>query len=450
VISRPGRFQLSSQQLRTAARSWLAQRLKAEGALHFLQKKTVPLHRHSSWYYWGNVLLTLFIVQALTGIMLLFYYRPTPETAFESVRTIVLDARHGWWIRSVHAWSANLMVGAAFVHLFSTFFLKSYRRPRELTWLSGMGMFFVLLGFGFSGYLLPWNELSFFATKVGTGIVETTPLVGHSLKIFLRGGEEVGAASLTRFFAIHVTVLPSLMLAVLAAHLFLIQVHGMSLPPSIESRPSSKSRVFFPDFVLREAAVACLLIALVVSLAALFPWGVGQKADPMHPTPPDIRPEWYFLFMYKALQWLPAKIGPWDGGSIGVLLFAGLFAVLLGVPFLDHAPARSRSGRFWRLAGAGFAAFLLITTFLATWKSPDEHTSNPPQNAAAVTNIEVGDGVDALRESAPSIDEQQKRKSRESLPVLVLFLAVALTTAYFLWSKSRDLEKLRERGFFDS
>ncbi|MBN2371439.1 MAG: cytochrome bc complex cytochrome b subunit [Vicinamibacteria bacterium] len=440
------RPRFAPRQIRTAAGNWLARRIKADGVLRFLQKKTVPLHRHSSWYYWGNAVLTLFMVQVLTGIALLFHYQPTPDTAFESVRTIVLDARFGWWIRSVHAWSANIMVGAAFVHLFSAYFLKSYRRPRELTWLSGMGMCFILLGFGFSGYLLPWNELSFFATKVGTGIVETTPLVGHFLKIFLRGGEEVGGSSLTRFFAIHVAVLPSLMLALLAAHLFLVQVHGMSLPPSLETRPTVKTRAFFPEFVLREAAVACLLIAVVVSLAALFPCEVGQKADPMQPTPPDIRPEWYFLFMYEALQWLPAKIGPWDGGFIGVFLFSGLFAVLFAIPFLDRSPAHGRSGRFWRFAGAGFAAFLLITTFLATREAPDETASHSLREAATESETMSARNAD----TAPSVDEEQKRKARDSMPALVIFLTLALATACFLWVKSRDIETLRKRGFFDS
>jgi quinol-cytochrome oxidoreductase complex cytochrome b subunit len=435
---------------RLAVREWLRSRIRIAGVLHFLGHKTVPLHRHTTWYYWGNILLTLFMIQACTGVALLFYYQPTPATAYESVRRIALDTQNGWWIRSLHAWSANLMVGAAFVHLFSVYFLKSYRRPRELTYLSGMGMFFVLLGFGFSGYLLPWNELSFFATKVGTGIAETTPFIGHALKVFLRGGEEVGAASLTRFFAIHVAVLPSALMALLSLHFFLIQVHGMSVPPSLSDSPT-RSRFFFPDFVLREAAIACLLIAIVVSLAAFFPWEIGQKADPMHPTPPDIRPEWYFLFMYKALQWLPATIGPWNGGTVGVMFFAALFAALAAVPFLDRGQSRQASADGWRIAGIAFLVFVLITTALAMRKSVDQAPETTQALSRPVSGATAAQAsTNTAAAPAVSADEQQRRRSRASRTNVTVILVLALSTAYFLWSKARDIERLREQGFFEA
>ena len=145
---------------------WLDERFGAGAVEAFLRHKTVPVHRHMVWYFFGGMTLFLFVVQVLTGILLLLYYRPTPNDAFESVQYIVTQVRFGWLIRSVHSWSANLMIFTAFVHMFSVYFLKAYRKPRELTWITGMFLFFVLLGFGFSGYLLPWNTLAFFATKV--------------------------------------------------------------------------------------------------------------------------------------------------------------------------------------------------------------------------------------------------------------------------------------------
>jgi cytochrome b6 len=135
--------------------------------------------------------LFLFVIQAATGILLLLYYQPSESAAFESVRFIMTQVRFGWLIRSVHGWCANLLIAVAFAHMFSTFFLKSYRKPRELTWLSGMFLLFLMLGFGFSGYLLPWNTLSYFATMVGTNIAGQLPLLGESLLRFLRGGENV-------------------------------------------------------------------------------------------------------------------------------------------------------------------------------------------------------------------------------------------------------------------
>src|SRR5512146_1547449 len=135
-----------------------------------LKKKTVPQHRLSYWYFLGGITLFLFFVQIATGILLLLYYRPSSNEAFESVQYIMTQVQFGWLIRSIHSWSANLMIFTAFAHMFSVLFLKAYRKPRELTWISGVILLVLAMGFGFSGYLLPWNTLAFFATKVGTDI----------------------------------------------------------------------------------------------------------------------------------------------------------------------------------------------------------------------------------------------------------------------------------------
>ncbi len=204
----------------------------------------MPVHRHSVWYYMGGITLFLVGVQVFTGILLLLYYRPSAGEAYESVKFIVSQVEFGWLIRNVHSWSANLLIFMAFVHLFSTLFLRSYRKPRELTWVTGVLLLFVMMGFGFSGYLLPWNELAFFATKVGTGIAGAVPGVGHFLLRFLRGGDDVTGATLTRFYGIHVAVLPAVMTVILGLHLLFIQRQGMSVPPSVERarRPARRSR----------------------------------------------------------------------------------------------------------------------------------------------------------------------------------------------------------------
>jgi len=150
--------------------TWLDERLDLSGVRHFIAEKGVPVHTQKIWYYLGGMTLFLFGVQIFTGILLLLYYRPSASEAYESVQFIVTQVEFGWLIRNVHSWAANLLIALAFAHFFSVFFLKSYRKPRELTWLTGILLLFLMLGFGFSGYLLPWNELSFFATKVGTGI----------------------------------------------------------------------------------------------------------------------------------------------------------------------------------------------------------------------------------------------------------------------------------------
>ncbi len=202
----------------------------------------------------------------------------------------------GWLIRNVHSWSANLLIGAAFAHFFSVFLLKSYRKPRELTWVSGMLLLFLMLGFGFSGYLLPWNELSFFATKVGTGIAGSIPLAGRFLLRLLRGGDDVSGATLSRFFGIHVAVLPAMATALVALHLLFVQRQGMSVPLKVERRLKTGENVrqmpFFPNYVLRDVLVWYVALAALAALAAFLPWGLGKKADPFAAVPPGIRPEW--------------------------------------------------------------------------------------------------------------------------------------------------------------
>src|SRR5580765_5728340 len=213
---------------------WLDERIDLGGLRHFIAEKGVPIHTQEIWYYLGGMTMFLFGVQVFTGILLLLYYRPSATEAYESVQFIVTQVKFGWLIRNIHSWSANLLIALAFAHFFSVFFLKSYRKPRELTWLTGIVLLFLMLGFGFSGYLLPWNELSFFATKVGTGIAGAVPLIGPFLQRLLRGGDDVTGATLSRFYGLHVAILPAITTALVAAHLLLVQRQGMSVPPGIE------------------------------------------------------------------------------------------------------------------------------------------------------------------------------------------------------------------------
>src|SRR5246127_1630770 len=197
-------------------REWIDERLNLREGLPPLMGKTVPHHRFSHWYLLGGVTLFLFGVQLCTGLLLLLYYRPSTTEAYESVRYITNRVAFGWLVRSLHSWSANVMIFMAFAHMFSVAFLRAYRKPRELTWMSGMVLLCLCLGFGFSGYLLPWNTLSFFATKVGTEVAGQVPIVGKWMMVLLRGGEDVSGATLTRFFGFHVAVLPGLITVFLA------------------------------------------------------------------------------------------------------------------------------------------------------------------------------------------------------------------------------------------
>src|SRR6185369_12240230 len=232
-------------------KNWLDERLSVSALARAAKKKEVPLHRQSIWYYFGGMTLFLFVVQVVTGILLLLYYRPSAENAFESVQFIMTEVKFGWLIRSIHSWSANLMILTLFIHMFSVYFMRAYDRPREVTWVSGVVLLFLSICFGFSGYLLPWNEVSFFATKVGTEIAGVVPVVGKTMLRFLRGGDEVTGATLTRFFGFHVAVLPAMATVFIALHVLLVQLHGMSVPPSLKDQNVSKMK-FIPNFLLRD------------------------------------------------------------------------------------------------------------------------------------------------------------------------------------------------------
>src|SRR5580765_2297699 len=234
-------------------RAWLDERTPLASLEGAIAHKTVPQHRCSALYFLGGMTLFFFLVQVVTGALLLLYYRPSASEAYESVGFIMTRVPFGWLVRSIHAWSANLMIGAAFAHLFSVIYVHAYRRPRELTWLSGVLIFFLAFAFGFSGYLLPWNELAFFATRVGTDMAGVVPGIGNTIVHFMRGGKDVTGATLTRFFGVHIAILPALTTALLAMHLVLVQYHGMSLPPGEEARAREtgkpvRSMPFAPHF----------------------------------------------------------------------------------------------------------------------------------------------------------------------------------------------------------
>ena len=344
---------------------WLDQRIGLKDLEKLARKKEIPVHRHGIWYYLGGMTLFLFIIQVSTGILLLLYYRPSAEEAFESIQFLMAEVQFGWLIRSIHSWAANLMILTLFVHLFSVLLLKAYRPPREITWFSGMALLGLALGFGFTGYLLPWNELAYFATKVGTEITSAVPGIGGFAGRLLRGGDEVTGATLTRFYGIHVAILPATAVALLGLHLYLVQRHGMSVPPGVE-RKGGAARVmpFVPNFLLRDIVGWLSALAVLAALAAYFPAELGKKADPFLPAPAGIKPEWYFMFMFQTLKYLPSHILGIEGEIAGILGFGmgGLFLLL--VPILDRRTARGQPSRLFTWIGIAIILYMVLFTIL--------------------------------------------------------------------------------------
>jgi cytochrome b6 len=265
------------------------------------------------------------------------------------------------------------MVLAVFIHMFSVFFTQAYRKPRELTWLSGMGLMGMVMAFGFSGYLLPWNELAYFATRVGTGMAGALPVIGEQLMIVMRGGEEVTGATIGRFFGLHVAILPGVFTVLLSAHLIFIQRQGMSEPIGWKDKPESekKYQMFFPNFLAKDLLVWLIVLNVLAILVVLFPdgvgvihWPLGTKADPFAPPPPVIRPEWYFMFAFQALKMLPAHILFIEGELFGIAVFSigGLIWAL--VPFLDRKSTREQKARMFMYFGYLVLLFIIVMTVI--------------------------------------------------------------------------------------
>ncbi len=347
---------------------WIDERVGLTEAIAFARHKTVPVHGQSFWYYWGGISLFLFLVQLVTGILLLVYYRPGAE-AFESVRQITYVMHFGWLIRSAHSWSANLFIFAILVHMFSVYFMKAYRRPREIGWITGIALLFLAAAFGFSGYLLPMDELSYFATKVGLGIPASLPLIGEPIASMLRGGPDVSQFTVQRFFALHVVVLPLLFLPLLGLHLWMVQKHGNASPPSEEAKPQSVRRTvpFFPNFMQKDLAMWLISLNVLALLASVFPWDLGKQADALSPAPNGIHPEWYFMAPFHMLKilgtWLPGATGE----VIGILLFTVGLALWVVIPLYDAQQTAGRRSRFAHYFGIFAVTSLILTTALGYW-----------------------------------------------------------------------------------
>lgn len=209
--------------------TWLDERLGLTDIYNTVLDRSVP--KVNWWFTLGSASAFLFAMQAITGIFLAVYYVPSPDVAYESIEYIMNEVQFGWLIRGIHHWGATLMVIVVFVHMLRTFFYGAYKYPREITWLTGVLLLLSTLGMGFTGYLLPWNQRAYWATTVGTEIAGTVPFIGDFILRILRGGEDLSAVTLARFFAVHIWVIPALILLLIGTHLYLVVRLGISHIP---------------------------------------------------------------------------------------------------------------------------------------------------------------------------------------------------------------------------
>jgi cytochrome b6 len=256
--------------------------------------------------------------------------------------------------------------------MFSVFFMKAYRKPREFGWLSGMVLLGLAACFGFSGYLLPMDELSYFATKVGLQIPAAIPWIGPAVANMMRGGPDVSEFTVQRFFALHVVVLPALFIPLLAFHLWLVQRHGNAVPESEEAKPAAerKSMPFMPNFLRKDIAMWIISLNVLALLASVFPWALGKQYDTLAPAPMGIHPEWYFMSPFEMLKLLgfifSGKFAE-AGEIVGILLFSLGIVLWILIPFYDKTKESGQRARLAHYFGLLAVFALLATTVIGYW-----------------------------------------------------------------------------------
>ena len=329
----------SRPNLRGRLWKWIGQRTGAEQILRASLDEPIP-GGASFAYVFGSGLLFIFLSQIITGVCLALYYAPSPMTAHVSVAYIVKEVAAGAFLRSLHSYGSSAMVVVLALHFLQTFLYGSYKGKRELLWISGGTLALLVLGMTFTGYLLSWDQRAYSAGSVGTDIVGQVPIIGESLRLLLRGGATMGALTISRFFVLHVLVIPALILSFIAIHIFLFRKAGAAGPVNEDPvRPHLPAETFYPKQVLMDMAFVLLVMGVLGTLAHFVPITLGLEANPTN-TSYLPRPEWYYLPMF---QWLKY----WEGWRtvIGVfivpVILIGLFFLL---PFLDRGLER----RPWR------------------------------------------------------------------------------------------------------
>jgi ubiquinol-cytochrome c reductase cytochrome b subunit len=351
-------------------KDWLNARTGYREAAHVMLDE--PLPPGTGWFFTlGSVLLALLSVQLLTGAFLTLYYAPTPDHAYDSVR-FISSLPAGRIVRGLHHYGASFIVIAMVLHLLRVVAFGSFKPPREVTWLSGLVLLGLILAFSLTGYLLPWDQRAYWATVVTINISQLTPLGGELVAAALRGGEAIGALTLTRWYAAHVIFLPAALVLLILAHLFLMRRHGISGPVRANSRAPE---TFYPFQASRDVtAVLVVLIAL-----AVWAWrGAPPLEAPADPSDATYvpRPEWYFLGLFQLLKYFPGK---WE--VVGAMVIPGIAAALLALlPWIDRGPERNPRKRLKVMTAVaiGVAAVGVLTTL--GWRD------SPPSAAAAGTS----------------------------------------------------------------
>ena len=326
------------------------------------------LPAHVGWRHaFGGITYLLFMILIVTGVLLSFYYRPSVSEAYPSMQQIVSEVPFGWLVRDLHVWSASLIVVVALVHMGRVYFSGAYRRPRETNWLIGLFLLLLILAFGATGYLLPWDQWSYWTVSEALSGVRVLPGGGFVAAI-LMGDVIVSGATLSRFYSLHVIILPWIALGLLTLHFSLLRTHGIA--PTGKSDPRAAGPRFYPGHVLRMFIVTALTLAIVMSLAALYPRPFSAPANP-YVVPENLLSNWVVVDVSLALL---RYLGVW-----GFVLFSVLGVVMAVIPLIDRRPYED-TRRKWPLTLIGVVFFAV---FFVAWLAGSRlHSVSPSAQMA--------------------------------------------------------------------
>jgi quinol-cytochrome oxidoreductase complex cytochrome b subunit len=336
------------------------------------------------------------IVEAITGLILMLYYVPTPDGAYESILRIVGQVAFGELLRDIHRLAAEGMVITATLHMLRTFLTASYKQERAFTWLTGVWLLIITLGLAFSGYLLPWDQLAYWAVTIGTSMAAAAPWIGESINLLLRGAADIGADGLLRFYLLHIVVLPLGLLVLLGVHYYRVaRLHSISLPAQVEEgsltseqkQDATRKVDFLPHLLRHEVFLSVIgLLVLIVLAAFFYDAPLESHANPLR-TPLATEAPWFFLWVQGLL-----KLG--DKTWMGVILPAGIFVLWMLVPYLDRNPRRLACRRSWWVI-AGW--FTLVTLGILTWMGTAQFGVSLPPSVAIMQEIAPEEGIGPLR-----------------------------------------------------
>jgi len=333
---------------------WLEERTGYRGALHLALDEPLP-GGASFAFVFGSVLVFLLVLQIVTGIFLAMGYSASSTDAWASVAYIQDQVTFGWFVRGLHSHGASAMVIIAGLHMLQTALYGAYKKPRELNWIVGVLMLGLLLAFALTGYLLPWDQTGYWATKVATGIAGSSPLIGPQLQEAMQGGNEYGNLTLTRFFALHVLVLPGALIGLVALHLILFRKHGHTPHWWLKDEELlRRTRPFWPDQMFRDMVAMAAVFGLLV-VVNLYTRGVHLDAPADPASSFDARPEWYFRPLFQALKYFTGTME--QIVALGMPVVIG--GILLALPFVDRGPSRCPRRRWKELSALGLLAVVM-------------------------------------------------------------------------------------------